>query len=92
MLINMTGALVTLAIFLWKGPDRIINLSLTQSPVLAGAGFILTGLSGVLAGLTLWLHRIKLLRILGAITLLTAAAIWALIGYMAYWKHMIPPS
>lgn len=71
---------------------RIINLSLTQSPALSGTGFILTGLGGVLAGLILSRHRIKFLRILGAITLLIAAAIWALIGYIAYWKHMIPPS
>jgi len=71
---------------------RIIDLSLTQSPVLSGTGFILTGLSGVMAGLILRLHKIKLLRILGAIVLSTAATIWALIGYMAYWKHMMPPS
>ena len=72
---------------------RIIDLSLTQSPALAGAGFILTGLSGVLAGLVLRLHnKIKWLRIIGATVLLIAAAIWALIGYMAYWMHMIPPS
>jgi putative membrane protein len=70
---------------------RIINLSLTQSPVLSGAGFILTGLGGVLSGLILWQHKIKLLRISGAIIMFTAAAIWALIGYIAYWKHMIPP-
>jgi len=71
---------------------RIIDLSLTQSPVLAGAGFILTGLGGVFTGLILRLHKIKCLRIIGAMVLLIAAAVWALIGYMAYWKHMMPPS
>ena len=71
---------------------RIIDLSLTQSPALAGAGFILTGMGGVFAGLIIWLHKIKPLRIIGATVLLIAAAIWALIGYMAYWMHMIPPA
>lgn len=71
---------------------RIIDLALTQSPFLSGTGFILTGLGGVFAGLTLRLHKIKMFRILGVVTLLAAAAIWALIGYIAYWKHMIPPS
>ena len=71
---------------------RIINLSLTQSPVLAGAGFILTGLGGVSAGLILWKHKVKFLRIAGAVVMLAAAAIWALIGYIAYWKHLVPPA
>ena len=71
---------------------RIIDLSLTQSPVLAGTGFIITGLGGVFTGLILRLHKMKWLRIMGATLLLIAAAIWALIGYIAYWKHMIPPS
>jgi putative membrane protein len=70
---------------------RIIDLSLTQSPVLSGTGFILTGLGGVFAGLVLRMHKIKWLRIIGSIVLLAAAAIWALTGYMAYWIHMIPP-
>jgi putative membrane protein len=69
----------------------IIHFSLTQSPVLSGAGFILTGLGGVFAGLVLRLHKIKWLRIIGSIVLLASAAIWALTGYMAYWIHMIPP-
>jgi len=70
---------------------RIINLSLTQSPVLSGAGFILTGMGGVLAGLILWKHKVKFLRVSGALIMLAAAAIWALTGYLAYWMHMIPP-
>jgi putative membrane protein len=71
---------------------RIIHLSLTQVPLLSGVGFILTGLGGVMSGLVLWQHKIKLLRILGALAMLAAAAIWALTGYMAYWMHLLPPT
>ena len=71
---------------------RIIDLSLTQKPAMSGIGFILTGLAGVMAGLILWLHRIKPFRILAAIILLIAAAIWAMTGYVAYWMHLVPPA
>lgn len=71
---------------------RIISLSLTKGPVLSGAGFILTGLGGLLAGFTLWQRRVKLFCKLGALVMLAAAAIWSLIGYLAYWEHMKPPS
>jgi putative membrane protein len=70
---------------------RIIQLGLTQEPLLSGTGFILTGLSGVLAGLILT-HRQKIaMRRLGAAVLTLAALIWALTGYMAYWGHLQPP-
>ncbi|OHB63493.1 MAG: hypothetical protein A2Y77_15660 [Planctomycetes bacterium RBG_13_62_9] len=71
---------------------RIIHLSLTGSPIIAGAGFILTGLGGVGAALTLRRPDLKFLRLLGALVMLTAAAIWVLIGFMAYWMHMVPPT
>lgn len=67
---------------------RMIDLQLTQQPLLSGVGFILTGLAGVFAlpGLVfqnqLWLRR------LGTLLLLVAAAIWAMTGYMAYWMHL----
>ena len=68
---------------------RIIDLSLTKAPVLSGLGFILTGIGGVFAGLTIWQYEVKFLRAIGIMTLLAAAAIWALTGYLAYWNHMI---
>lgn len=69
---------------------RIIHLSLTGSPIIAGVGFILTGLGGVGAALTLRRPDIWVLRRLGALVMLAAAAIWVLTGFMAYWMHMVP--
>jgi putative membrane protein len=71
---------------------RIIQLSLAGSPITAGAGFILTGLGGVGAALTLRRPDIRILRLLGALVMLAAAAIWVVIGFMAYWMHMVPPA
>ena len=68
---------------------RIIDLSLTKAPVLSGLGFILTGMGGVFAGFAIWQYKVKFLRIIGALVLLAASAIWALTGYLAYWSHMV---
>lgn len=83
---------------------RVMNLGLTRSPVVAGLGYILSGLGGMLAWLCCLLHpsvslrTSKGLRVIGALVLLGAAAIWALIGYNAYWEHIesfadyVPPT
>ncbi len=70
---------------------RIMQLSLTAAPTISGIGFILTGLGGVGAWLTLWKREIKALRYLGAAVLLAAAAIWLNTACLAYWHHMAPP-
>ena len=68
---------------------RIINLGQTNQPLVAGLGFILTGLGGVLAAPTLvYLRSNKSWRILGAVVLLGAALVWAIIGFGAYWSHL----
>lgn len=67
---------------------RLINLGLTQQPLLAGIGFILTGLGGVLAAPTLHLKANKTWRRVGAFALIGAALIWLFIGYGAYWLHL----
>ncbi len=67
---------------------RIIHLSLTGSPGLAGAGFILTGLGGVFAGAVLGKQDRRSLRIVGGLVMLAATAIWVSIAYMAYWQHL----
>lgn len=68
---------------------RSINLNLTKSPLIAGTGFILTGLGGVLAAPTLlYLKADRSWRLLGAAVLIAAALIWAYTGYMAYWEHL----
>ncbi len=67
---------------------RIINLGITNQPLLSGIGFILTGLGGVFAAPTLYIKSNRALRIVGAIVLVAAALIFALTGYMAYWGHL----
>ena len=67
---------------------RFIDLSLTPMPLLPGAGFILTGLGGVGAGIVLWKHDAKALRLAGVLVMLAAAGIWAFTAVMAYWTHM----
>ncbi len=67
---------------------RIIHLGLTPAPLVPGAGFILTGLGGVFAGLVLWKHEAKALRLAGVLVMLAAAGIWAFTAVMAYWGHM----
>ena len=73
---------------------RVLDMGLTRSPVVAGAGYILTGLGGLMTWLCCLLDPVvslktsSTLRLIGALVLLTAAAIWALIGYNAYWDHI----
>jgi putative membrane protein len=68
---------------------RLMNLGLTKQPILSGIGFILTGLAGVCAVPTLlYFKNNRWWRSIGAVVLIAAALIWALIGYMAYWSHL----
>ncbi|MBW4661688.1 MAG: DUF981 domain-containing protein [Drouetiella hepatica Uher 2000/2452] len=67
---------------------RVINLGLTKQPLLSGVGFILTGLGGIFAAPTLYLKTNRTWRLLGVAVLVSAALIWALTGYLAYWGHL----
>jgi putative membrane protein len=67
---------------------RVINLGMSQQPVLAGIGYILAGLGGVLATPVWYLRRYPWIRWLAALALLATALIWAIIGYGAYWEHL----
>jgi putative membrane protein len=68
---------------------RIIDLGMTKEPTLTGIGFMLSGVAGVFAAPTLvWLRRSCACRAVAALLLWAAAAIWALVGYGAYWGHM----
>jgi putative membrane protein len=67
---------------------RFIHLGLSLAPVLSGIGFILAGMGGVLLPVVAHWWRVKGLRILAALVVLAAAAIWALTGYGAYWDHL----
>jgi len=68
---------------------RIVDLGLTQQPTVTGIGFVLSGLGGVFAAPTLlYLRSNRPWRVLASLVLLGVAAIWASIGYYAYWNHM----
>jgi putative membrane protein len=67
---------------------RIINLGMTQQPLLSGIGFVLAGASGLLALPVWYLRRHLWLRILLAVVLTAAAVIWAITGYGAFWEHL----
>ena len=67
----------------------ILQNGLTQNPMMAGIGFILSGMGGVFAFPTLtWLRSNMTVRMVGAVIMAAAGAIWAFTGYMAYWGHM----
>ena len=66
----------------------IVNLGLTPIPLLTGAGFLLSGVAGVMATPTLlWLRHYRVARVLGALLLLSIALIWAATAYPEYWLH-----
>lgn len=67
---------------------RIINLELIPISLLAGIGFILVGLGGILSAPTLSLKEHRFLRTMGAIVLIAAALIFAYIGLISYWVHL----
>lgn len=66
---------------------RIISKGLTQEPLIAGIGFIITGLTGVFLAPVLYWLKGRPFRIIFAILAIAAALIWAFIGYGAYWNH-----
>ena len=58
-------------------------------PQIVMLGFVLSGLAGVFAAPTLhWFRKVRVIRVLGALAVLGAACVWAMIGYMSYWLHM----
>lgn len=67
---------------------RIINLGMTKQPLLAGLGYILAGLGGVLAAPALALRKNRTLRLVAALVLLAAALAWAATAYPAAWSHL----
>ncbi|HVP19446.1 MAG TPA: DUF981 domain-containing protein [Spirochaetia bacterium] len=66
---------------------RILTLGLTNEPVLAFAGFALTGISAILTLPALFFKEARVLRIILSVLLLVCAVIWAFTGYAAYWGH-----
>jgi len=67
---------------------RIGDLGLTKEPTVAAVGFMLTGLGGVLMVLAVLMPRSVAVRLLVALDLFAAAALWCFTGVMAYWGHI----
>jgi len=67
---------------------RIWNLGLTRTPALTGIGFLLTGSGGLFALPAYCFRTVKGLRVVGALVLVAAAAIWTLIAGAGYWDHL----
>jgi len=67
---------------------RIMTLHMTNSPVLAGLGFITTGVSAILLLPVVVRQKPGALDKIMAVLLCLAAAVWAFIGWGAYWMHL----
>ena len=66
---------------------RIIDLGLTQQPLLSGAAFALTGASGIFSWVVLRFKKNKIYRLIAALVLAAAAVLWAATAYPALWSH-----
>jgi len=83
-------ALVAGAVAIVVG-SRLIDLGLTERPAVAGSGFILSGVTGLMASAALWSPGIAGRRPWHwafALVALAAAVIWAVTGFDAYWGHL----
>ncbi len=67
---------------------RLISLHMTKSPAMAGIAYILAGVGGLLTVPAALLPKNRPLRLLAALVLLVAAALWAATTYPAYWDHL----
>ena len=67
---------------------RIINLKMTQEPLMSGIGFIFTGLSGILILPALKEKKLKWFKVIAAILLISSSLIWLRTCYSAYWHHL----
>lgn len=67
---------------------RIIDLGLTKEPLISGIGFVLTGLSGILALPAIYWKNNKAIRIFVCLLLIASVFIWLRTGYQAYWSHL----
>jgi len=67
---------------------RIIVLGMTQQPLVSGTGMILAGVGGALFPLARHFKANRSVRVIVALILVGAAAIFAVTGYLAYWGHL----
>ena len=67
---------------------RILNLGLTKAPEITAAGYILTGLAGLLACPIFDRPQVRWLRVAGCLALVLAALIWLMTAFPAFWMHL----
>lgn len=68
---------------------RMIQLKMTPQPWLAGGGFILSGVVGILAAPTLrYFKSNRPVRVIASLVVVAAAILWATSVYPEYWIHM----
>jgi putative membrane protein len=67
---------------------RIINLGLTKETILAGFGFIFSGLSALMALPVYYARTSTAVKVVTIIFILIAGIIWGITGYGAYWEHL----
>ncbi len=70
---------------------RILDLNMTNRPAVSAAGFMLSGVAGILASGALAFERARVNRFfrLGfALIVLAAGVIWAITAFDAYWSHL----
>ena len=67
---------------------RMYSLGMTSEPLVSCAGFVLSGLMGILSLPVYLLRSKRLVRILATIALAGAAAIWLVFAGLGYWAHL----
>jgi len=67
---------------------RIVNLNLTQAPLMTAGGFILTGFAGAFMFPTLLFRKQRSWKIIFVVLLIAGALFWAYSGFMSYWFHL----
>lgn len=67
---------------------RILNLGMTQEPVIAFLGYLFTGIGAILTLPAYLLRKNLAFRVVVALVLLAGAAVWALTGFGSYWAHL----
>ncbi len=69
--------------------SNIISLGMTKEPTLAGLGFILAGIGGILTLPAVALKNQRWIALIAALVLAVAAVLWLYTGYSAYPGHMV---
>lgn len=67
---------------------RLMSLGMTQSPTVAGLGYIAAGLGGMATLPAINYRSVRWIALTAAVLLGIAAVIFLATGYLAYWSHL----